>query len=274
MNLCRKWLAFLALLVAGSSGVAMGQIAGKAVPGTEGVGLENHIGTKLPLDLSFTNEAGETVRLGDYFADGRPVVLNLVYYDCPMLCNLILDGFTRGLKEIPQTPGVDFAIVTVSFDPSETTEQAARQKARHIQSLDRPEAAGGWHFLTGGGENALRLADAVGFNYRWDETSGQYAHPAALMFVQPDGTLSRYLTGVTFAPTDLRAALADASEGRTGTLLDQFIMMCFQYNAAEHRYTLMASRLMMLGGALTLGVLGLFLTVLWRRHHSVSPLSA
>ena len=274
MYMCRVWLAFLVLLAAGPSGVATGQIAGKPVPGTEGVGLENHIGQKLPLGLTFTNEAGATVRLGDYFAEGKPVILNLVYYDCPMLCSLILDGFTRGLKEIPQMPGDDFTIVTVSFDPSETKEQAVRQKARQLQSLDRPEAEAGWHFLSGGGENVLRLADAVGFNYRWDEASGQYAHPAALMFVQPDGTLSRYLTGVTFAPTDLRAALADASEGRTGTLLDQFIMMCFQYNAVEHRYTLMASRLMMLGGALTLSVLGLFLTVLWRRHQSVSPLSA
>ena len=263
----------LALLAVGFSRTAVAQRAGQPVPGTEGVGLESHIGEKLPLGLTFTDEKGQAVRLGDYFAEGRPVILNLVYYDCPMLCNLILDGFTRGLKEIPQTPGEDFTIVTVSFDPTETTEQAARQKARHIRALGRPEAAGGWHFLTGGDENALRLADAVGFNYRWDEASAQYAHPAALTFVQADGTISRYLTGVAFAPTDLRAALADASEGRTGTLLDQFIMMCFQYDAAEHRYTLMAARLMKLGGGLMIVVLGLFLTLLWRRHASVSPLT-
>lgn len=274
MPLHRFIVVLLALLAVGLPRTAVAQRAGQPVPGTEGVGLESRIGEKLPLGLTFTDESGAEVRLRDYFADGKPVILSLVYYDCPMLCNLILDGFTRGLKEIPQVPGQDFTIVTVSFDPTETTEQAARQKARHLQALGRPGAAAGWHFLTGGDENVLRLAEAVGFNYRWDEASEQYAHPAALTFVQPDGTISRYLTGVAFPPTDLRAALADASEGRTSTLLDQFIMMCFQYDAVEHRYTLIASRLMMLGGALTLVVLGLSLTALWRRHQSVSPLSA
>ncbi len=273
MHLPRLLMPVVVLALLGA-GRAHAQVAGQPVPGTEGVGLDNHIGQKIPLDLTFTDETGATVTLADYFAGGQPVVLNLLYYDCPMLCSLILDGFTRGIKEIPQTPGKDFTVVSVSFNPRETTEQAARQKARQLERLGRPDAAQGWHFLTGGEQNVFRLADAVGFRYKWNEAAQQYAHPAALTFVQADGTISRYLTGVAFEPTDLRAALSDASEGRTSTFLDQFIMMCFQYNAVEHRYTLVASRLMKIGGVLTLLVMGLVLTILWRRHATASPLSA
>ncbi len=263
----------LAVFVTGALQNAQAQLAEQTVPGTEDVGLDDHIGQMLPLDLTFTDENGETVQLGDYFADGKPVVLSLVYYDCPMLCNLILDGFTRTMTEIPQTPGVDYTIVTVSFDPSETTEQARRQKARHMEMLGREGAEDGWHFLTGGDDNIFALADAVGFRYRWDEDSQQYAHPAALTFAQADGTISRYLTGVTFTPTDLRAALTEASEGKTGTFVDQFIMFCFQYNPDTHTYSLMASRLMMAGGALTVLLLGLTLSLLSRRHDTASPLA-
>ncbi len=269
----RGFVIVLLVLVAGVFQPTWAQRAGQITPGTEGVGLDDHIGQDIPLDLTFTDEKGTAVRLGDYFAQGKPVIISLVYFDCPMLCNLILDGFTRGLKAIPQVPGKDFTIVTVSFAPGETAEQAQRQKARHIQLLEKPEAASGWHFLTGSEENIFALADAIGFRYRWDEPSQQYAHPAALTFVQPDGTISRYLAGTSFEPTDLRAALSEASDGKTGTFVDQFIMFCFQYDAAQHTYAIMASRLMMIGGVLTLVLLGLMLTILARRHHTASPLA-
>lgn len=273
MRLNRFAPLLIVLLAAGSFRAVSGQVAGQLLPGTEGVEVESRIGEGVPLDLTFVDETGATVRLGDYFNAGKPVVLNMLYYDCPMLCNLILDGFTAGLKQIPQTPGEDFTIITVTFDPDETVEQAARQKARHLQNLGRPEAAAGWHFLSGGGDNALRLAEAIGFHYNWDERTQQYAHPAALTFVQPDGTISRYLTGIAFPPTDLRAALTDASEGRTVSLLDQIIMFCFQYDPDAHSYSLQATRLMQAGGVLTLLALGLTLHILRRRHQSVSPLS-
>lgn len=263
-------LAALLLIALGASAPgARAQLAGQVTPGTEGVGLIEQLGEKAPLDLAFTDHAGRAVRIGDYVKEGKPVVLTLVYYDCPMLCNLLLDGFTRTLKNVPGTPGEDYTLLTVSFEPTETTAQAARQRTKHLGELD--EAGADWNFLTGTRANILALADGVGFKYRWDARSNQYAHPATLIFLSPDGTITRYLPGLTFNPLDVRLALREASEGKIGSVIDSFLMLCYQYDAATGGYALQAANLMKLGGALTVLVLVLFLRMLWGRDRTAPP---
>lgn len=252
---------------------AWAQLAGQTVPGTESVGLDDRIGDRIPTHLAFTDETGQTVQLADYYGQGRPVLIQLVYYNCPQLCNLLLDGWTRTAAEIAPTPGEEYTLLTISFDPTETPEQAARQKAKEIQNLGRPEAASGWHFLTGTDRNIKALADAVGFRYQWNEDAGQYAHPAAVTFTSPQGTITRYLVGVGFEPTDVRAAIAESSEGTVGTFVDQFIMFCFQYDPTTHTYTADVTNLMRAGAGLTVLLLIAAVLVLSRRHRSASPLS-
>ncbi len=253
---------------------AWAQRAGQTVPGTEGVGLDDKIGDRVPMDLSFVDENGDTVRLGDYYAEGHPVLIQLVYYNCPMLCNLLLDGWTRTAAEIAPTPGSDYTLLTISFDPTETTEQAARQKAKELQALDKPGAEAGWHFLTGTDANVKALADAVGFRYQWNEDAEQYAHPAAVTFTSPDGLITRYLVGVGFEPTEVRAALAESADGTTASFVDTFIMFCFQYDPTTHSYSADVVNIMKAGALLTLLALGMGVTVLSRRHRSAPPLSA
>ncbi len=264
----------LALLAVGLAPNAWAQRAGQTVPGTESVGLDDKIGDRIPMGLAFTDENGDAVRLGDYYASGHPVLIQLVYYNCPMLCNLLLDGWTRTASQIAPTPGDDYTLLTISFDPTETTEQAARQKDKELQNLDKPGAEAGWHFLTGTDENIKTLADAIGFRYQWNEDAEQYAHPAAVTFTSPDGLITRYLVGVGFDPTEVRAALAESSDGTTGTFVDTFIMFCFQYDPSTHSYSADVSNIMKAGALLTLLALGLGVSVLSRRHRSASPLSA
>lgn len=268
-------LLYLAALVGAGMPVhrAAAQVAGQTVPGTEGVGLDQRLGQKLPLDLAFADETGKAVRLGDYFKNGKPVLLTLVYYDCPMLCHVLLDGLTAAIKDVPATPGQDYTLVTVSFSAKETAAQALAQKTKNVADVGRPGVENGWHFLTGSQQNILALADAVGFRYRWDEASQQYAHPATLTFVAPDGTITRYLPGVRFAPTDVRLALREASEGKVGTLFDAFLMLCFQYSPHEATYTLSVMKTLRLAAGATVLLLGLVVAVLLRRHQSRSPLS-
>jgi protein SCO1/2 len=263
-----------ALAALGLAPAAEAQLAGQTVPGTESVGLDDRIGDRIPQGLTFTDDQGQTVRLGDYYADGRPVLIQLVYYNCPMLCNLLLDGWTRAAAQIAPTPGEDYTLITVSFDPSETTEQATRQKAKSIQDLGRPEAADGWHFLTGSEANVKALADAVGFRYQWNEDAQQYAHPAAVIFTSPDAIITRYLVGVGFDGTEVRAAIAESRDGTAGSFVDSFIMFCFQYDPTTHSYSLAVTNIMKAGAALTLLLLGLTVWGLSRRHRSPSPLTA
>jgi protein SCO1 len=265
--------AFLLLLTLGAAVRPAGaQVPGQVTPGTEGVGLVERLGQGMPQDLAFTDDAGRAVTLGQYFGQGKPVVLMLVYYNCPMLCNLLLDGYTKAAAQIPGTPGEDYTVVTVSFNPAETTAQAQRQKARNVAALGRPDAAQGWHFLTGTQANILALADAVGFRYRWEERAQQYAHPAALIFASPEGTITRYLPGLSYEPRDLRFALNEASDGKVGTVIDSFLMLCYQYDPETGSYAPVAARIMQVGGALFVLAFGLVVALLWRRDHTEPPL--
>lgn len=245
---------------------AAGQRSGQELAIYEGVGMDEQLGERLPFDLPFVDETGKPVTLGDYFQGKRPVVLNLVYHNCPMLCNLMLDGFTRSLQEVAWAPGTNYEVVTVSFAPDEGPELAARQKARYVELLGKPNGAAGWHFLTGDEASIQALAAAVGFQFRWVEEKNEYVHPAVTTFITPKGEIARYLYGLTVDPRDLRTALVEAGEGKVGGVMDQVVLYCFQYDPTEGSYVPHAMNLMKLGGVLTMLILGLTLAIFWRRE--------
>jgi protein SCO1/2 len=242
----------------------------------EGVGITEHLNTQIPLDLEFTDESGATVRLGDYFQGHRPVILNLVYYSCPMLCTLVLNGVTDAMKQLKWQLGDQYENVTVSIDPSETPTLAASKKETYLGSYGRGGAGGGWHFLTGKQENITALAQAVGFNYRYDPATRQFYHTAATFICTPDGRVSRYLYGVEYDEQTMRLALLEASSGKIGNTIDKLILYCCQYDPGTGRYTPIAFNIMRLMGGLTALAVGGLILVLWlrdrarRRRHAVA----
>lgn len=236
---------------------------------TKDVTITDHTGAKLPLGLNFVDESGKTVTLGQYFQGKRPVVLQLGYYNCPMLCSYISQGLAASVKSISFTAGKDYELVFVSIDPKETPELAAQKKAAFLQDYGR-DAADGWHFLTGRQEQIQALAKADGFNYKWVESAGQYAHPAALTLCMPDGRISRYLYGVRFDPTTLRESLVEASNGQIGNTLDQVFLTCFRYDGHQGKYAWAAVGLMRIGGVLIMIIVGTVLTRMFlkeRKQH-------
>jgi len=228
-------------------------------------GFEQKLNAQIPLDLVFKNEAGEDVKLGDYFGD-KPVLLNLVYFNCPMLCTIILNGLTETLKEIPFTPGAEYEVVTVSFNHRENPELAAKKKAAYIEMLDRPVAAKGWHFLTGSEENIRILADTVGFTFSWVEEREEYAHASGIMVATPAGRLSHYFYGVMYEPRDLRLSLVEASSGKIGSPVDQLLLFCYHYDAATGAYSGAIMKMIQIGAALTLAGLSGFMFKSLRRE--------
>ncbi len=238
----------------------------------EGVGITEHPGARLPLDLEFTDEDGKPVRLEDSFPGDRPVILTLGYYRCPMLCTLVLNSLVDGLKDLAWTPGREFEIVTVSIDPLETPTLAKLKKENYLAEYGRAGAAAGWHFLTGREESIKRLADAVGFGYRYVKENGQFAHPTAIFVATPDGRVGRYLYGVLYQPQTLRLALLESGQGTIGTTSDRLLLYCFHYDAREGRYVVAASNLMRFGGAATVLVVGVWLFAAWRHGaHETRP---
>ncbi|MCS7044687.1 MAG: SCO family protein [Bryobacteraceae bacterium] len=262
MTLRRALPALLAALAAAAP-VCAQLPAHQTPPELQGVGIEEKLGARIDLSLEFIGEDGYPHALREYFSSGRPVILNLVYYSCPMLCSLVLNGQTEALRAIPQTAGREFEIVTVSIDPTENYRLAAAKRQAYLASYERSDR--GWHFLADYRNNVARLAEQVGFRYRWDDRTKQYAHAAAIMVLSPDGMVSRYLYGVRFRPLDLRLALAEAAEGRTG-VTEKILLYCFHYDPAARSYTLVAMNIMRAGGALALLVLGFALYRLWRRE--------
>ena len=228
--------------------------------------VDERLNTTLPLDLTFTDERNQPVRLGQYFTGKKPVVLQLGYYGCPMLCDLVSRGLTTSLKPVELTPGADFEIVFISIDPNESWQLAQGKKRAFLNEYGRPETAGGWHFLTGRPDQIEQVARAVGFNYKWVPSAGQFSHPAAIAIATPEGKLSRYLYGVKFDEKTLRLSLVEASEGKIGTTVDRFMLTCFQFDGRHGRYAMTAMTLMRLGGGLTIAILGGTLFVLFRRE--------
>ena len=228
-----------------------------------GVTITEHLDEMLPLDLEFTDQENRQILLRDLFDDERPVILQMGYYRCPMLCNLVLNEAMSGLKGVEDlTAGDDFQLISVSVNPNESYELARVKREGYLLEYNRPGAGRGFHFLVGSEENSKTLADAVGFQYRL-QPDGEYAHAAALFIITPDGRISRYLYGVTYEPRTLRFALMEGAEGRIGSTLQRFILWCHIYDPDSGSYVLLAFRLMQLGGLATLLVLVLGVGWLW-----------
>lgn len=209
------------------------------------IGIDQRIGQQLPLDTTFTDETGRTVTLGTYFGK-RPVLLTLVYYDCPMLCTYVLNGMTAALKTLSFEPGKDFDVVAISIDPKEHFQLAQAKKDVYVRNYGRPDTAGGWHFLTGTDPSIRAVADAVGFHYAYDPDLQQYAHGAAIYVVTPKGEVARYFLGLDYPSRDLRLALVEASNNRLGSVVDQALLLCYHYDPTTGKYdasTLFAVRI-------------------------------
>jgi protein SCO1/2 len=248
------------------SGVVHGQLADQVPEVLEEVGVTEHLEAKLPLDLEFKDEEGNWVRLGSFFDGERPVILTLNYYRCPMLCGLMLNGVVDGLEQLAWTPGEEFEIVTISINPLETPELARAKKQNYLKRLDRPEAAKGWHFMTGRELEINRLAETVGFSYTYDPVSQEYAHAAVIYVCTPDGRVARYLYGIEYPAKRLKLALLEAAEGTIGSTLDQLILYCYHYDPTNRRYSPVAMNIMRLGGGATALILGISLGIFWLRE--------
>jgi len=261
----------LALVATTGIGVATGvdeppgQPAAGRPAALEGIGIDQRLGEALPLDAAFRDETGRAVTLGDYFGS-KPVVLVMTYFECPMLCTLVLNGLTKALKTMAFEPGKEFDVVAVSFDPRDTPETAAKKKANYVAEYGRPATAAGWHFLTGDEAAIARVAAATGFRYRWVPAEKQFAHAAAIMVATPEGRLARYFYGIDYAPRDLRLGLVEASDHRIGSAVDALLLFCYRYDPTTGKYGAIALNLIRLGGVATVLALGLFMTIMFRRE--------
>jgi len=231
------------------------------------VGIEQKLGDQMPLDAVLKDEAGNLVKLGDYFKSGRPVILAFVYYECPMLCNQVLNGLTGSLKGISFDAGKEFDVIAISFDAKEfdKPELAINKKAGYMTRYNRPGTEKGWHFLTGTQGELDKATSAAGFSYKWDDRSNQFAHAAAIMIATPDGKLSRYLYGIDYSPKDVKFGLMESAQAKVGNPAEQLLLYCYHYDPSTGKYGLSILRVMRLGGVLTLIGLGAMGFVFWRR---------
>jgi len=247
-----------------STGGIMAPPASVKPAGLENVGINQRLEQQIPLDLTFRDETGKTVQLGDYIGK-KPVILNFVYYSCPMLCPELLIGLESSLKVLKFDVGKEFDVVTVSFDPNDTPQLAAAKKADILKRYHRPGAENGWHFLTGQAQSITALAQAAGFQYHFDKKTGQFAHATAIMVLTTEGKLSQYYYGVDFPPKDLRLSLIQASDNKIGTLADAVLLYCFHYDPATGKYSVIIGRVIQVGGGLTIVLLGGMLLLLFKR---------
>lgn len=232
------------------------------------VGIEEHLGERIPLDLKFATSAGDSVTLASLMEEDKPVLLNPVYYNCPMLCSMVIDAVFSGVKDMKWTPGEEYTIITFSFDPDENHTLAASAKDTLIKKLGRKGAGDGWYFLTGKPDAIKTLTKAIGFTYKKIEQNDEYAHSAAVMFVSPDAVLTRYLYGIRFDEFNFRNALYEAADGNIGSTVDQVLLYCYQYDPDSNSYVPVAWRIMKLGGFATMLILGIFLGLLWLKERN------
>ena len=249
----------------GSMGFTSGIVASNVPPQFKDVTFAQRLGQKLPLDVRFTEETGRDVALGEYFGS-RPVVLAFVYYQCPMLCTQVMNGISSALKVLSFAPGKDFDVVLVSFDPRDTPEAANAKKRAHLDHWAARGTANGWHFLTGTEASIRQATAAAGFTYQWDAQTNQFAHVSGLLVATADGTLSRYFYGVEYSPRDLRLALIDSGNGKVGSVVDELLLYCFQYDPAHGRYGAVFMNIMRLASALTVCFIGGFILLMRRRE--------
>lgn len=230
------------------------------------VGINEHLGETIPLHLTFATSNGDSVLLSELLEEGKPVILNPLYYDCPMLCGLVIDGVLNVANELAWSPGKEYTIISFSIDPSEQSDLAAEYKERYVQKLNKPDAQKGWYFLTGNKSNIQTLINAVGFEVNEIEDTGEFAHTAAIMMLSPNGVITRYLYGIQYNEFDVRSALYESADGKIGNTLTKVLMFCYQYDPDSNSYVPIAMNIMKLGGLATLIILGIFIGLLWLRE--------
>ncbi len=269
-------LSAYCLLVSGQPGVPQpnaplygarpepGQVATGLPKALKNVGIDQKLNEQVPLDAVFKDEQGREVKLGEFFGK-KPVVLSLVYYTCPMLCNQVLSGMLGSFRQVSFNIGEQYEVVTVSFDPRETPELAAAKKQTYVKGYNRPGAEASWHFLTGDEANIKRLTEAVGFRYAWDDQTNQFAHASGIMVLTPEGKLARYFYGIDYPPRDLRLGLGEASQNKIGTPVDALMLYCYHYDPATGKYGAVVMNIMRLAGGVTVVLIVGLLLVLRRR---------
>ena len=256
-------LIMAACVLALSTGYSLAQKYSRELLNT--IGIDQKLGEQIPLDLTFTNEAGQSVRIGDYFGD-KPIVLTLVYYDCPMLCNQVLTSLLRAMNVLAFGIGTEFDVLTVSVDPGETHDLAAAKRAEYLKNYRGRDGSNGWHFLTGDQDQIEQLASAVGFRYEYEEQTDQYIHASGIMVLTPAGKLARYFYGIDYPPRDLRWGLVEAADGAIGSAVDQLLLMCYSYDPMTGKYGVYIRNSLRIGAAATVLALGSFIVVMLRRE--------
>ncbi len=263
----RAFLLALAATLLFATGATQAEGVTAPVPAAvQGADLEEQLGAQLPLDLQFTGSDGHPVLLSQALSGDRPTVMTLVYFNCPMMCGLVLTGLSRSMRFTGLTLGKDFQALTVSFDPSDTSKAAATRQRGFLEAMGHPDALADWPFLTGQLPAIEALTRSVGFHYKYDAETRQFAHPVAVIVLMPGGKVSRYLYGVEYEPRDLRLALVEAAGGKVGTTLDRFMLTCYRYDAAARRYRPYVFGFIRAGGLLVFAALAITLGVLWRRE--------
>jgi protein SCO1/2 len=234
------------------------------------VGIDQKLGNQMPLDVDVKSEDGKMVKLGDYFKSGRPVIIAFVYYECPMLCNEVLNGLTGSLKGINLTAGKDFDVLAISFDARENDKPdlAKNKKASYVERYGRPGSENGWHFLTASQDSIDKMTQAAGYKYLWDEKTQQFAHVGGIMVATPDGKLSRYFYGIDYAPSDLKFGLMDSAAEKIGNPAERLLLYCYHYDPASGKYGLAILRVMRVASVLTIAALGTMIFIFWRRNKS------
>jgi protein SCO1/2 len=282
MSILRTFAA-LALLALALNGAALvraqavpsntGQTSATLPPGLQNVGFDPVLNAQIPLETPFTDEAGQPVKFGQYFGHNKPVLLALVYYGCPMLCNQVEQGVVGSLKMLSFNPGHDYDVVFVSFDPRENTAMAAEKKKSALEHFQRPATADGWHFLTGTKESIAAITHAANFRYKLDERTNIFAHASGIMLLTPDGRISRYFYGIEYPSRDMRLGLVDASAGKIGSPIDHVLLFCYQYDPSSATYSASILKIVRLAGILT--VLGIVMGILvFRRRDPATPQGA
>jgi protein SCO1/2 len=266
MHAASRAVTILALLVVALQGsVALAQVrsASTLPPILRNVGIDQKLNQQIPLDLPFRDENGDVVKLGDYFGQ-KPVILSLVYYECPMLCTTSLNGLEQSLRELKFDVGDQFNVLTVSFDPTEKPPLAAAKKALYVGLYGRPGAAAGWHFLTGDQDSIKKLTDAVGFHYNYDPQVKQFMHATGIIVLTPQGKLARYFYGITYPAGNLRLGLVEASQGKIGNPVDAVLLYCCEYDPMTGKYSLVIARALQIGAGITILSLGTLILVMFK----------
>jgi len=236
----------------------------------DSVGVDEKLGDTIPMNLTFADFKGDSVTIGELFDQDKPILLNPLYYECPTLCGLVLDAVFNVVRELQWNPGKDYTIISFSIDPDENPEVAANTRSEILKDLNRQGTEDGWYFLTGNEKNIRELANAVGFNFAYDESTDEYMHMASIMLISPEGVITRYLYGLNMREFDLKNALYEAADGQIGSTIEKALLYCYSYDPSSQSYVPVAINIMKLGGLATMLILGIFLTILWRRNRGTS----